>query len=249
MILAAMSSLEDQGVYTLASNYGGLLARIVFQPIEDSSRNLFSKLLASGNDSKPDPEAIAAAKIHLVDIIRVYWILTVLAFALGPTFVPLILHLLIGSRWTSPKVDSLLSAYCYYIPFLAFNGIAEAFVSSAASSRELRRQAVWMGFFSVCFAAAAFFFLQIGGLGANGLVWTNIVNMSLRIIWSYFFINSYFDHHGIKLTLSEMSLRYQTYGAATVMLSVMHVAQHEQAKDLLGLIKISGLGIIFTAVM
>ena len=33
--------------FALASNYGGLLARLIFQPVEESSRNTFGRLLAS----------------------------------------------------------------------------------------------------------------------------------------------------------------------------------------------------------
>ncbi|EHA23648.1 hypothetical protein ASPNIDRAFT_207543, partial [Aspergillus niger ATCC 1015] len=129
MMLATMTSLEDQGIYALASNYGGLLARVLFQPIEESSRTLFSSLLNSGGSGN-----------------------------------------LRGRIWASPRISSLLSLYCYYIPFLAYNGISEAFVSSAANSAELRRQAVWMGVFSACFASAAYLFLKVGALGAHGMV-------------------------------------------------------------------------------
>ncbi|KAL9037760.1 MAG: hypothetical protein Q9214_005556, partial [Letrouitia sp. 1 TL-2023] len=47
LLIAALTSLESQGAYTLAANYGGLLARTIFQPIEESSRSLFGRLLPS----------------------------------------------------------------------------------------------------------------------------------------------------------------------------------------------------------
>jgi hypothetical protein len=45
LIMSFLSSLADQGAFALASNYGGLLARLVFQPVEESSRNTFGRLL------------------------------------------------------------------------------------------------------------------------------------------------------------------------------------------------------------
>ncbi|PYH68743.1 Rft-1-domain-containing protein [Aspergillus vadensis CBS 113365] len=180
MMLATMTSLEDQGIYALASNYGGLLARVLFQPIEESSRTLFSSLLNSGGSG------------HLR-----------------------------GRIWASPKISSLLSLYCYYIPFLAFNGISEAFVSSAANSAELRRQAVWMGVFSACFASAAYLFLKVGALGAHGMVYANIVNMAVRIVWSFSFIRTFMSRHGSGMAIAEFSPRPLTCIASITMSIVL----------------------------
>jgi len=211
MMLAAMSSLEDQGIYSLASNYGGLIARIIFQPLEESSRNLFSTLLSPDNSGKRDKQHIHLAKDHLVDLLRAYQILAVLVFPLGPVMVPQVLQILGGRQWASPKVGDLLSLYCYYVPFLAFNGITEAFVSSAANPREIRKQTAWMGAFSACYALAAYLFLEIGSMGAYGLVLANIVNMIVRTLWSYNFIRSYLRRHGDGLVLGDLSIRPASY--------------------------------------
>ena len=51
-LIAALAPLPAQGAYALASNYGGLLARMLFQPIEESSRSLFGHL----PPHKPHPQ-------------------------------------------------------------------------------------------------------------------------------------------------------------------------------------------------
>ncbi|MCJ1389777.1 Oligosaccharide translocation protein rft1 [Xylographa bjoerkii] len=51
VLIALFTNLSSQGVYALASNYGSLIARMLFQPIEESSRGVFGRLLAS--DSSP----------------------------------------------------------------------------------------------------------------------------------------------------------------------------------------------------
>lgn len=216
MMLAALSSLEDQGIYSLASNYGGLVARIIFQPLEESSRNLFSALLSQDESRKRDCDQLRTAKSQLVNILRAYQLLSALVLPIGPVMVPPMLTLLGGSRWASPKVINLLSLYCYYIPFLAFNGITEAFVSSAANPREIRIQTGWMGAFSACYALAAYLFLEVGSLGAYGLVLANIVNMAVRTIWSYWFIRSFLRKNGSSLTTSEVSIAPATYALAAV---------------------------------
>lgn len=230
MILATMSSLEDQGIYALASNYGGLVARIIFQPIEESSRTLFSSLLSPRGSTAPDPTSVKTAKAHLTGMLRAYGLLLIAIFPLAPSLVPPILRLLGGRRWKSAQVDNLLLTYCYYIPFLAFNGITEAFVSSAASPVELRRQTVWMGAFSASFIFAAYIFLKVGDTGAQGLVWANIVNMTVRTVWSYFFINSYLRRYQDALVLAEFSPRIPTQIAGVIATSIM-IARSQNISD------------------
>ncbi|KAJ5672428.1 hypothetical protein N7507_001555 [Penicillium longicatenatum] len=211
MMLAAMSSLEDQGIYSLASNYGGLIARIIFQPLEESSRNLFSTLLSPNESGNRNAAQISLAKSHLTDLLRAYQLLSTLIFPLGPIMVPQALRILGGRQWTSPLVGDLLSLYCYYIPFLAFNGITEAFVSSAANPGEIRRQTVWMGAFSASYALAAYTFLEVWSMGGYGLVLANIVNMVVRTLWSYTFIRSYLRRHGEGLSVVEVSIKPVSY--------------------------------------
>ncbi|KAJ5760067.1 hypothetical protein N7520_007223 [Penicillium odoratum] len=211
MILAALSSLEDQGIYSLASNYGGLIARVIFQPLEESSRNLFSTLLSPDNSGKRNPAQIRVAKGHLIDLLRAYQLLSILIFPLGPIMVPQVLRIIGGSQWTSPLVGDLLSLYCYYIPFLAFNGITEAFVSSAANPREIQRQTAWMGVFSACYALVSYLLLEVWSLGGYGLVLANIVNMLVRTLWSYTFIQSYLRLHGDDLSIMQMSIQPASY--------------------------------------
>ncbi|PYI19752.1 nuclear division Rft1 protein [Aspergillus japonicus CBS 114.51] len=219
MILATMTSLEDQGIYSLASNYGGLVARVLFQPIEESGRAIFSSLLHGNCLEKRRTENISLAKTHLADILRAYSMIAVVAFPLGPALVPLVLDFLGGRSWASPTVSSLLSLYCLYIPFLAFNGISEAFVSSAASPSEVRKQALWMGVFSACYVSAAYVFLVVGDLGAQGMVYANIVNMAVRTIWSFSFIRSFLQRCTLALRPSELLPRPQTL-LAGIMISI-----------------------------
>lgn len=232
MILAALSSLEDQGMYALASNYGGLVARIFFQPIEESSRNLFAKYLHAPDTDAQKSSGVNKAKSHLADILRAYGILAILAVGIGPSVVPVGLRFLIGARWMSPKVETLLSAYCFYIPFLAFNGITEAFVAAVISPADIRRQAVWMGGFSTCFAAVSFVFLRVLEWGAVGLVLANIANMAVRTVWSWVYIKRYLRQQGSDLSLAEVSPGLQTIGLSILAVSVTAVAPRNTGRNI-----------------
>lgn len=177
-------------MYALAANYGGLIARMVFRPIEDTSRNLFAQLCSG---SQPKAQDIRKAATILRDTLRIYSTFSLAAFALGPTAAPLLLRVVAGSRWTESGAGEVLGAYTYCIPLLAMNGVSEAFVAATASTEDLHKQSIWMGGFSILFAGSAYLFLSVLALGAKGLVWANCVNMALRIVFNLSFAKGFFE--------------------------------------------------------
>ncbi|EHK44509.1 hypothetical protein TRIATDRAFT_201099 [Trichoderma atroviride IMI 206040] len=60
-LISLFSNPEAQGVYALANNYGSLLARLLFQPVEESSRSYFSRLI--GPFAAPALLSIVAGKL------------------------------------------------------------------------------------------------------------------------------------------------------------------------------------------
>ncbi|GKT51407.1 oligosaccharide translocation protein RFT1 [Colletotrichum spaethianum] len=192
-LVSILSTPKSQGVYALASNYGGLLARLVLQPIEESSRSYFSRLLSSQDtETKPSKETAAKASQHLHTLLKFYLLLSSIIVSIGPVAAPPLLSLVAGKRWANEGAGEVLAVYCYYIPLLAMNGVAEAFVASVASEAQVHRQSAWMGAFSVAFGSAAFLFMRVMDLGASGLVFANCINMLCRIVWSLTFVKSYF---------------------------------------------------------
>jgi oligosaccharide translocation protein RFT1 len=193
LLITALASLSDQGAYALASNYGGLIARMLFQPIEESSRNLMANLCAPDSATgKPTATGLAETKRLLGMVLKLYNVIGLIAIAIGPTLAPLLLRLVAGSRWSSTGAGDVLATYCYYIPFLAINGLTEAFVAAVASSRALGGQSLSMGVFFVAFASSAWFLLEYCELGAVGLVYANCVNMGLRILFNVHFIREFY---------------------------------------------------------
>lgn len=196
ILIATLTSLRDQGAYALASNYGGLVARMLFQPIEESSRNMFAKTCASdASTGKSSKTGLREAKSLLQNILKLYNIISLLALCIGPTVAPLLLRIVAGSKWTDTGAGEVLSTYCFYIPFLAINGLTEAFVAAVATNGELHTQSVLMGVFFAGFAGASYLFLHIWQMGALGLVYANCVNMLLRIIFNLNFIKSFFERN------------------------------------------------------
>ncbi|KAI9849761.1 MAG: Oligosaccharide translocation protein rft1 [Thelocarpon superellum] len=204
LLIGTLSTIHDSGIYGMASNYGGLIARVILQPIEESCRNLFSKLLSTnGPSEKPHSAALHAARSILQDIIRVYLTLSIIVATFGPIVAPLLLRLVVGPRWIESGAGAALSTYCYYIPVLALNGVTEAFIASVATPADLQEQSLWMLAFSAGFAVSGYVFLRVLQWGAQGLVWANVANMLLRVIWSGRFIARYLSSSSPPSTCSS----------------------------------------------
>lgn len=225
ILIAAFASLQDQGIYAVASNYGSLVARIIFQPVEESSRNLFAKLCASepGEDatkpskslnqqnsdvqSTPDVKLgtqdrrkasrnLPQARTVLTTILRLYTIFGLFCCSIGPAAAPLLLRLVAGDKWAATGAGKVLGIYTYYIPLLAVNGVSEAFVAAVADTAQLRAQSLAMSVHSFAFGGAVYFFLHIAKKGASGLIWANCVNMACRIVYNGRFVLRYFANSG-----------------------------------------------------
>lgn len=221
-LVSILSDPRSQGIYALANNYGSLLARLVFQPIEESSRNYFSKLLSS--KGSPDKKAVIKARSDIQALLKFYVLLSIVVVTIGPYAAPLLVQIIAGAKWSASGAGTVLARYCLYIPLLAVNGVAEAFVSSVATESEVHRQSLWMGVFSLAFGIAGFVSLRVLDLGAAGLVYANSINMLCRIIWSGTFISRYFRTNGAEFSWSRVlpnGLALSTLATAAFWASLM----------------------------
>ncbi|ORY00599.1 Rft protein-domain-containing protein [Clohesyomyces aquaticus] len=241
LLITTLATLSDQGAYALASNYGGLIARMLFQPIEESSRNLFAKLCS---DSTPIPpsssplskpyqpptqtetetetsssqtQSLDQSLTILTTILHLYTLLSLLILTLGPPLSSPLLSLVAGHKWLSTPAPAVLAAYCYYIPLLALNGVTEAFVAAVATSPQLHIQSVYMGAFFLIFGASAWVFIAQLGMGGRGVVAANSVNMGLRILWNGVFIRRFYVERGMEVDgLAGLPSGYSVAGAVLV---------------------------------
>ncbi|KAH8887923.1 oligosaccharide translocation protein RFT1, variant [Thozetella sp. PMI_491] len=258
-LVSTFSTPTAQGVYALANNYGGLAARLVFQPIEESSRSYFSRLLstpAAGEAEADRKQAANKASSDLQALLKIYALLSLVVTTLGPTAAPLLLSLVAGPRWASSGAGECLAAYMWYIPLLAINGVAEAFVSSVATQTEVHIQSAWMTAFSLGFAGAGFLFLRLLDLGAIGLVIANSINMLCRIIWCAVFISGYFKKAGVAFDVIQIMPGPFTFlaavltsqGAKRVVLSGADAVPSIK-ETIFELVKIAGVALPFLGVI
>lgn len=204
-LITLFTPLSAQGAYALAANYGGLIARILFQPIEESSRSFFARLLntqspaPNNKTSSPSPNPTTQATTFLRTLLHFYLLLSTLILSLAPTLAPLALRTIAGPRWSHTEAPAVLAAYCYYIPLLALNGILEAFVAATATTPQLRTQSAWWFACSAAFVGSGYLVLKVCGWGARGLVAANCMGMAARIWWSWGFVQAYLGERGGRL--------------------------------------------------
>jgi hypothetical protein len=181
------------------TNAGSLIARILFQPLEETLRTILSPMLSS-----PSEQSLRQSSSLLTMLLRLHFLLAILIHSLVPpllsTLIFPILNLLIGrGKFPVEELLPILYAYLYYIPFMAINGITESFIASVATPRDLAKQSRAMILFSIVFMGASWGLLRSMGMGGEGLVWTNCVNMGVRIIWSIMFIESWYAQRGTRV--------------------------------------------------
>lgn len=201
-LVSYWSPLRDQGGYAIAVNYGSLIARVVFQPIEEICRVYFSRVLSfargptrgNSNDTSATRSALKQASDALSTLLSIQIVLSILAVTFGSLYLPIVMQILLPRRYLTTSAPQVLFAWVWYIPFLSMNGGLEAFHSSTASPDDLREQSWWMFGYSGLYILAAISFHELG-LGDASLVYANIVNLSARILFTMAFTFRYFRKH------------------------------------------------------
>ena len=122
---------------------GSLVARIVFQPIEETLRVFFSRILNNTPKDK-DPEvkmlSVTRAANALRSLLSVQVSLLLIFITFGSAYLPIFLPLLLPQQYMATSAPRILAAWVWYIPVLALNGGLEAFLSSVASPKDLNDQ-------------------------------------------------------------------------------------------------------------
>jgi hypothetical protein len=186
-----------------------MVARIVFQPIEESARLYFSKTLApvihistpvpGASISMPLPPLINSLQtLATLILLQIHLGLFVLTFA--PPFLPLLLSRILPKAYFSTSAPTILHAYIYYLPIMALNGTLEAFLASICTPKDLAAQSRWMVLFSILTVGAGYLFAVLINMGDVGLVWANVLNSLIRAIYCTIIIREWFKE---KLALAR----------------------------------------------
>ncbi|KAI0229175.1 Oligosaccharide translocation protein rft1, partial [Massospora cicadina] len=155
---------------------GSLVARILFQPIEESGRGLFSKLLT---DSCLD------CLDFLTTIIKFHILLGFVFIFMVPHYTSTLFDLLLGPAWSKTNAPLILSVYCFYVPIMGINGITEAFVQAVAQPEELQALSYALSLFTAIFLAVGFCLVKILPSVAYAVILANSSFIVASVICGY----------------------------------------------------------------
>ena len=184
---------SQKGQYKLVSDLGSLVARMIFFPIEDTSRAYFAQTLTHST-ALLKKENLENSFNYLKALVK-FQVLFGLPFVFfAPNYTSILLRVLHSNN--DIETSRLLSFYCCYVPFMGVNGITEAFLQGVGSAGSLNSQMVYMVAFWCIYVATSYLFISILQLASLGIILSNILNMVLRIGFSASFIFGYYRTNG-----------------------------------------------------
>lgn len=208
IVLSLHSTSYNQGIYAVANNYGSLVARLCFLPVEEASRLIFSKLsdrlrevpnpVADDSDkgSLRTSPALQSTDVFtlrklLVTVLRCVFLFSALFPLFGPHYIRLLVNLVLSAVWRTEDLIRTLQLFCFYLFILGVNGVSEAFVMSVIPK----------SYFHILnyglVASTLLFVVTVTGcmnsFGTSGLVVANLLGMSLRTAVNMFLIHRTFQ--------------------------------------------------------
>ncbi|XP_049632184.1 protein RFT1 homolog [Suncus etruscus] len=201
----------DQGVYDIVNNLGSLVARIVFQPIEESFYIFFAKVLEREKEATMQKqEDIAVAAVVLESLLKLALLTGLSITVFGFSYSQLALDIYGGPMLSSGSGPALLRTYSFYVLLLAINGVTECFTFAAMSKEEVDRYNFSMLALSCAFLAVAYVLTR--WCGSVGFILANCFNMAIRISQSLRFIHHYY-HKSPHRPLASLRLSPALLGA------------------------------------
>lgn len=185
----SLMTLAQQGVYDAVANLGSLAARLIFSKVEEASYLYFNQSV--NRDAKNDVVNPNVSK-HLSMILRAMTLLGLLVFAFGFSYSHLLLHLYGGTNLSSGLGPSLLRGQCFFVLFMAVNGVSECYSFAIMTSKEVNDYNYLMSGMTVIFLSCAWVLSNI--FGPLGFIMANCCNFIMRICHSCFVIQK--QHSG-----------------------------------------------------
>lgn len=183
-------NLAEQGVYDAINNLGSLPARLIFQQVEENSYLLFSSIVKRELPPERQQSQIKESLLICAKLVRFMFLFSLVLFVYGINCAQLALYLYGGSNFTTGSNGALavrlLQWHCFYIVFIALNGILESYSFAAMSARAMKAFNYKMLALSGAFLVASL--LTTTFFGSEGFIIANCLNMALRIAFSSRFI-------------------------------------------------------------
>lgn len=203
LVVSYLFDVGEQGVYSVIENYGSIVARLLFQPIEESLRMTFTKTFA-----RKDADLPASYKL-MENLLVFYSNLCLLLVLGGYTNGGFLLRQLLGrnEKWQGSSVFEYFPQFVLYLPFLAFNGILEAFFSSASTQKQIGSFSAFMSVSSFAVLALLYVLVEKYLWGLAGLIAANMANMTLRIVYCFVYLVFFYQKNKVTTNFANIMQR------------------------------------------
>lgn len=225
--VSRLASLEDQGGYALGTNYASLPLRLIFQPLEESSRFQFCQSLGSLGESRAGKAETRASTVEketqverpasepatqnrtkarhlLTSLLHLHLFLGLLLVSYLPPLSRPFIQALSGFQWASTSAPRTLSAFALFLPVAGWSGILEGFLQSTASPTELKAYNRVILSSSATFGAVLWGLTrrcvtkEVGVSTEAALVYASTASMALRALCGWRYAGRFFrDSQGL----------------------------------------------------
>ncbi|CDK29544.1 unnamed protein product [Kuraishia capsulata CBS 1993] len=247
-LINKLCSTEEQGIFALINNYGSLIARMLFSPIEESIRMFLTKISSSSSLTRDQRNTLVN---FLSLLFKFYIYLCIIICVFAPPNIKYLLEIVIGRGWSKNDESSRLlfsafKTYWLYIPFLCVNGIMEAiFYSLAFDPSEISRYSRIMGACSLLFFGSSTLFIRYFNLSVSGLVLANMISMTPRIVYCWSFVNAMYRNDNKGLWSSVMLRGYAFLLPVSVSIWAIQTFSLGDTSSFTGLLLSGALGFVF----
>lgn len=190
ILINSLFSIEEQGYYSMITNYGSLIARIIFAPIEESVRLSITKIF--NNLNLKFYEKLNQLNNNLKFIIKFYIYLNNLILIFLPINSNLIISKILLKNFFNSNINNnnstnilnVFKLYWVLLPIYSINGLTEAIYHSViTNSSELNNYSKIMILNSISFVLISIILINYYKFGIIGLLFANFINMLIRIIY------------------------------------------------------------------
>lgn len=194
---------------------GSLVARVLFQPLEESSRLFYSRevgsrrtgLVEQPKGSTKDVQTAVKKSVHLLEqLVKLQIYLSLIFVCFCPFYTtPMLYHLLRRSQWMNTSAPRLLQEYLFLLPLLGFNGILEAFVQATANEKQLANMSKALLGWSAMYCSCCYIAVTMFGMKEDALILANGITMACRVAYSTAFIKQFCRRHGVGFSLGKIA--------------------------------------------
>ncbi|GMG20068.1 unnamed protein product [Ambrosiozyma monospora] len=178
IIINSTLGLTSQGYYSIISNYGSLIVRLIFQPIEESTRISITQLFTS--TSIAPQEKTQQLNESLLPLCKFYFYLITLFQLFSYLNIKFAMSLILPRLSNIPELIKGFKLYwAAYLPLMSINGLLEALFFSCFSDTQSYSKLMFGN--SLLFYADSL--ILIKKFGILGLIMSNLVNFTVRIVY------------------------------------------------------------------